>query len=155
MHPTNTILNRAITWARYYSGICQKNISIAVNRGTPIPWKHPDPGWTCLNVDGAVSTVTGAGAIGGMLRDLAGSWIFGFQKGIETYCKEAVQMLNSLHADNNPFALLRAMVKLRQRGWVMDIIWVARDGNQAADTLAKSADSSALDVFHFLRPHEF
>ncbi|KAK8665055.1 hypothetical protein V6N13_005230 [Hibiscus sabdariffa] len=85
MYPADTILNRAITWARYYSGIRQQNSSLVPIRCDPIQWKYPEPEWICLNVDGEVSIVTGTGSIGGLLRDYAGSWIFNFQKGIGKY----------------------------------------------------------------------
>ncbi|KAK8985639.1 hypothetical protein V6N11_068887 [Hibiscus sabdariffa] len=184
-HSTNSILNRAITWACYYSGIDQQTSLTVQTPCDPILWKRPEPGWTCLNVDGAVSSVNGTGSIGGLLRDHEGTWLYGFQKGIgmcnslhvelwaiftglefawehgieilqvQSDCKEAVQMLNAIHAVSCPFPLVRAIAKLCQRGWVVDITWIARDGNRAADALAKSADSSDLTVVHLNSPPTF
>ncbi|KAK8527670.1 hypothetical protein V6N12_054875 [Hibiscus sabdariffa] len=114
-------------------------------------WKRPDPGWICLNVDDIVSTESSNGAIRGLFRDHFGSWISGFQKTIgkcsplqaelwaiftglnyswdqvftllqiQTDCKEVVTMLNAVHAAKSTFPLVRATVKLRQKGWVTDI----------------------------------
>ncbi|KAL4282362.1 hypothetical protein GQ457_03G021730 [Hibiscus cannabinus] len=141
--------------------------------------------WICLNVDGAVSSVTRTGSIGGLLRDYVGSWISDFQKRIgnctplqaelwaifiglqyawdqgveilqvQSDFKEAVQMLNAPLAGTNSFSLVRAIVKLFQRGWRVDIIWVARSGNQAANALAKNADFSALYTIHMHNTPEF
>ncbi|KAK8490078.1 hypothetical protein V6N11_081549 [Hibiscus sabdariffa] len=190
MYPADTILNRAITWARYYSGIRQQNSSLVPIRCDPIQWKYPEPEWICLNVDGEVSIVTGTGSIGGLLRDYAGSWIFNFQKGIGK-CNplqwkhpksgwiylnvdEAVSTVShwiywwlaarlcwimdfrfSKRDMEIQFPFARAIIKLRQRGWVIDIIWVARHGNQATDTLTKTADSSTLDVIHLHSSSEY
>ncbi|KAK8989992.1 hypothetical protein V6N11_064401 [Hibiscus sabdariffa] len=96
--PIETIRNRAITWARYYSGVYQQIFPVV---------------------------------------------------------SEGVQMLNAPLVSTNSFSLVRAIVKLCQRGWIVDIIWVARSGNQAADALAKNADFSALDTIHLHTPPEF
>ncbi|KAK8482263.1 hypothetical protein V6N11_047085 [Hibiscus sabdariffa] len=63
--------------------------------------------------------------------------------------------MGSLLFRNLPFFLVRVIITLRQKGWVIDIIWAAWDGNQAADTFVKTADSSALDVIHFLSLSEY
>ncbi|KAK8582654.1 hypothetical protein V6N13_069426 [Hibiscus sabdariffa] len=64
-------------------------------------------------------------------------------------------MLNAPLASTNSFSLVRAIVKICQRDWIVDIIWIARSGNQAADALATNADFSALDTIHLHSPPEF
>ncbi|KAK8561944.1 hypothetical protein V6N12_048999 [Hibiscus sabdariffa] len=61
-------------------------------------------------------------------------------------------MLHALDADRSTFSLVRAIAKLRQKCWMTDIIWVPRDGNRAADILAKLTDASALDMLRLLTP---
>ncbi|GMI66329.1 hypothetical protein like AT5G42905 [Hibiscus trionum] len=118
----------------------------------PPQWRHPESGWTCLHVDGAVSTSTNNAAVGGLLRDCSRQWISGFQRAIEkckplqtelwailvglqfawnqgveilqiqSDCAEAVKMVNAMHVDSSPLPLVRAIAKLRRNGWVTDII---------------------------------
>ncbi|KAK9041434.1 hypothetical protein V6N11_016536 [Hibiscus sabdariffa] len=64
-------------------------------------------------------------------------------------------MLTSPLANVNSFSLVRAIVKLCKRGWSVDLIWIARSCNQAADALAKKADVSAFDTIDLLSPPEF
>ncbi|KAK8596324.1 hypothetical protein V6N12_064821 [Hibiscus sabdariffa] len=45
------------------------------------------------------------------------------------------------------FSLVRAIAKLRQKNWVIDIIWIPRDDNRAADILVKLTD---LPAFHII-----
>ncbi|KAK9040467.1 hypothetical protein V6N11_015622 [Hibiscus sabdariffa] len=47
-------------------GKVQTSLTVQTPRD-PILWKRPEPGWTCLNVNGAVSSVNGIGSIGGLL----------------------------------------------------------------------------------------
>ncbi|KAL4311507.1 hypothetical protein GQ457_01G027580 [Hibiscus cannabinus] len=133
-------------------------------------------GCICLNVDGAVSMVSNSGAIGGLLQDHYGSWISGFQKSIgkcspfqvelwviftglnytwdqgftilqiQSDSKDVIMMLNIVQTVGSVFPLVRAIAKLRQKRWVIDIVWVPHDGNRAADILVKLTDPSALDI---------
>ncbi|KAL4333710.1 hypothetical protein GQ457_07G034090 [Hibiscus cannabinus] len=177
--------NRAITWVRYYSGVEQHASPTASLRNVPCLWKRPESGCICLNVDGAVSSLTNMGSIGGLLWDHNGWWISDFQKGIgncmplqaelwaifiglqhawdrgikilqvQSDCKDAIQMLTSSLANVNSSSLVRAIVKLCKRGWSVDLIWIARSSNQAADALAKRADVSAFETTDLHSPLEF
>ncbi|KAK9043379.1 hypothetical protein V6N11_071724 [Hibiscus sabdariffa] len=147
MHSSEVLVHRAITWARYYSGCCPTRNHLDVPICEPVTWRRPDPGWICLNVDGAVSMGLSAGAIGGLYRDHSGSWIVGFMTlQVQIDCKEVVTLFNALKVDRSTFPFVRAIVKLRRKCWMTDIIWIPRDGNQAADMLAKLTVSSALDM---------
>ncbi|KAK9038032.1 hypothetical protein V6N11_022925 [Hibiscus sabdariffa] len=146
LHSKEAVAHRAITWARYYSGCFPPCSGVATLLCEPPTWRRPDPGWTCLNVDGAVSMGSNAGAVGGLYRDHSGAWI------VQTDCKEVVNMLHALDADRSTFSLVRAIAKLRQKCWMTDIIWVSRDGNRAADMLEKLMDASALDMLRLLTP---
>ncbi|KAK8513603.1 hypothetical protein V6N12_052780 [Hibiscus sabdariffa] len=57
----------------------------------PTPWSNPEPGCFCLNIDGAVSLNSGKTTIGGLLRDVAGNFLFGFSK--------FIGCVNSLNAE--------------------------------------------------------
>ncbi|KAJ8762734.1 hypothetical protein K2173_012226 [Erythroxylum novogranatense] len=53
------------------------------NSGTRACWQPPALGWTKLNVDGAVDPLTGATAVGGVLRSTNGSWLAGFAHNLD------------------------------------------------------------------------
>ncbi|KAK9034913.1 hypothetical protein V6N11_076965 [Hibiscus sabdariffa] len=118
MLPIAAICSRAITWARYYSGVEQHAPPIASLRNHA--W---DRGIEILQV--------------------------------QSDCKEAIQMLTSPLANVNSSSLARAIVKLCNRGWSVDLIWIARSSNQAADALARRADVSAFDTIALHSPPEF
>ncbi|XP_028754982.1 uncharacterized protein LOC114714409 [Neltuma alba] len=46
----------------------------------PIKWRRPGEDWIKCNVDGAVNTISGQAACGGVLRNSQGEWIAGFSK---------------------------------------------------------------------------
>ncbi|KAK8511320.1 hypothetical protein V6N11_046636 [Hibiscus sabdariffa] len=64
-------------------------------------------------------------------------------------------MLTSPLANVNSSSLVRATVKLCKRGWSVDLIWIVRSSNQAADALAKRTDVSAFDTIDLHTPPEF
>ncbi|KAK8996288.1 hypothetical protein V6N11_076528 [Hibiscus sabdariffa] len=89
--PVECVLSRSITWAHYYyDGWLQPTLAVNHSPAT-IPWSNPESGWFCLNVDGVVSLKTGKATIGGLLRDNAENFIFGFSK--------FIGCTNSLHAE--------------------------------------------------------
>ncbi|KAK9010379.1 hypothetical protein V6N11_036890 [Hibiscus sabdariffa] len=45
-----------------------------------LPWWPPRPGWVKANCDAAVDPRNNSAAIGGVIRDSTGSWIFGFSR---------------------------------------------------------------------------
>ncbi|KAL4348653.1 hypothetical protein GQ457_17G006170 [Hibiscus cannabinus] len=143
---------------------------------------HTNPGWICLSVDGVVSLENGSGTIGGLLRDHSGSWISGFQKSIgkcsviqaelwtiytgliyawdqgfslllvQSDSKDMVTMLNSVHATNSVFPLVRAIDRLCKRNWETKISWIPRDGNRVADMFVKLTNPSAMDLVELCFP---
>lgn len=48
----------------------------------PVQWNPPMAGWVSLNIDGAVQQTNGIAGCGGILRDEAGNWVWGFAKKI-------------------------------------------------------------------------
>ncbi|KAE8661546.1 hypothetical protein F3Y22_tig00113725pilonHSYRG00927 [Hibiscus syriacus] len=118
----------------------------------------PDPGWLCLNVDGAVSRTSGLGSIGSLIRDTNGCWIVGFHK--------SVGILDALHAElwaifsglqlawSNAApsfsSLVRAITRIRSKGWMTDICWLPRVENHIADAIAKLPipPSHCATLFH-------
>ncbi|KAE8709897.1 hypothetical protein F3Y22_tig00110328pilonHSYRG00789 [Hibiscus syriacus] len=148
-------LSRSFTWGRYDAESKVHSMSNHVTPNQQVDWKSPEPGWICLNVDGAVSSTTKHGAIGGVFRDNEGSWILGFNKAlgilqplhaelwaiyvgiqiawdhgfeflvIQSDSMEAVNLLNKSHAHSSPLSLVRAIEKLRKQAWVTNIQWIS------------------------------
>ncbi|KAK8514667.1 hypothetical protein V6N12_057564 [Hibiscus sabdariffa] len=144
-----------------------------------VSWKAPEQGWVCLNVDGAVSLQSGFGAIGGLARDSLGDWLVGFSKPVghsdalqtelwaiytglkfawesgfrhllvQSDCRQAIDLIYSNAASSSMLSLVRDITRLRRMDWEINIIWVPRDTNRAADIMAKLADTSdfSLRVF--------
>ncbi|KAK9015916.1 hypothetical protein V6N11_007004 [Hibiscus sabdariffa] len=139
-------------------------------------------GCLCLNVDGAVSLNTGKATIGGLLRDTAGNFIFGFSKyigftnslhaelwalyvglqlawdhgvnflQIQTDCKRVLELLHDTNVDSCPISLVRSIHQFWRRAWYVDLIWVPRSSNQAADSMARIANCSSFDLLFFSDP---
>ncbi|KAK9010460.1 hypothetical protein V6N11_036968 [Hibiscus sabdariffa] len=65
-------------------------------------------------------------------------------------CRQAIDLIYSAEAPSSVLSLVRAITRLRRMDWEVTIIWVPRDANRAADTMAKLADPSdySLRVFH-------
>ncbi|KAK9038615.1 hypothetical protein V6N11_023473 [Hibiscus sabdariffa] len=132
----DSIVGRATTWTGYYADIVKPVSSIIRSIPLSTSWRQPDVGWTCLNVDGVVSPLTGAASIGGLFRNSSGLWLSDFQKVVGTChplqaelwaiftgleitwaqgfellelqsdCVEAVTMINSLSAERSPLPLV-------------------------------------------------
>ncbi|KAK8994455.1 hypothetical protein V6N11_045543 [Hibiscus sabdariffa] len=175
-------LSRGIAWAQYcYDGWLQPMPSVSPPLSTT-PWSNPEPGCLCLNVDGAISLHTGKATIGGLLRDTAGNFIFGFSKfigatnslhaelwslfvglqlawnhgvtflQIQTDCKRVVELLHDPNVEFSPISLVRSIHQFWRRAWYVDLIWVPLSRNIAADSLARFADLSSFDLSFFSIP---
>ncbi|KAE8732202.1 hypothetical protein F3Y22_tig00002237pilonHSYRG00793 [Hibiscus syriacus] len=148
----------------------------------PISWQAPDPGWICMNVDGAVNSTTKHGTIGGVFRDHEGRLLLEFNKSIgimqplqaelwaiytglhlswengfeflliQTDSLEATKLLNQTDVAFSSLSLVRAIDKLRRYAWATFINWIQRKGNILADALAKSADLSNRNPAIFENP---
>ncbi|KAK8537364.1 hypothetical protein V6N12_043529 [Hibiscus sabdariffa] len=57
-----------------------------------------------------------------------------------------------LSAERSPLPLVRAIVRLRQCGWITNIHWIPRDSNKPADALAKTVDPNLHDVVYLQSP---
>ncbi|KAK8520480.1 hypothetical protein V6N12_004417 [Hibiscus sabdariffa] len=147
----------------------------------PLPphahWERLDEGWVCLNTDGAVSSSTGYGSVGGIFRTHDGSWLLGFNKSvgviqsfqsklwaifyglqiardngfvhllIQTDCLEAVTRLNAPSAGSDVNALVRAIVRLRSAGETTIVRWIPRVENKLAVAMAKLDAIYDLNLF--------
>ncbi|KAL4319435.1 hypothetical protein GQ457_18G004670 [Hibiscus cannabinus] len=146
------------------------------------PWRNPEPGCLCLNVDGAVSLNSAKATIGGLLRDTAGNFIFGFSKYIgstnslhaelwalyvgiqlawdhgvnflqfQTDCKRVLELLHDPNVESCPISLVRSIHQFWRRAWYVDLIWIPRSSNKAADSLARFANLSSFDLLFFSTP---
>ncbi|KAK9047567.1 hypothetical protein V6N11_053406 [Hibiscus sabdariffa] len=175
-------LSRGIAWAQYYHDGWLHPAQTVNAPPRIIPWRNPEPGCLCLNVDGAVSLNTGKATIGGLLRDTAGNFIFGFSKyigstnslhaelwalyvgiqlawdhgvnflQIQTDCKRVVELLYDSNVESCHISLVRNIHQFWRRAWYVDLIWIPRSSNQAADNLARSANCSSFDLLFFSTP---
>ncbi|KAK9035017.1 hypothetical protein V6N11_077068 [Hibiscus sabdariffa] len=149
-----------------------------------IHWKLPELGWVCLTTDGAVSLRTGIGSVGGVFQADDGSWITGFNNIIGIVCplqtelwgiflglqlawengferlliqfnsKEAIKRLTSMQASSDPCSLVRAIARIRHRGWATEIQWIPHEGNKPTNMLAKLDNLPNYDVTIFSPPPE-
>ncbi|XP_028786509.1 uncharacterized protein LOC114742412 [Neltuma alba] len=144
-----------------------------------IKWSPPPPGWVKLNVDGAFSTLHGAGC-GGILRNHVGSfisgfmfhpndgdslaaelwalvcglkmtWDFGFRKVIvETDASEVIRLLyHSSDKDHHLLQLISEARSMVDRSWEVDLGLIPRSTNEVADHLAKKALRTAPGLHLF------
>src|ERR1044072_3864710 len=108
-------------------------MSVVLHRtGIPSSWSSPPLSWTKINIDGSFIPASSLCASGGVARDAAGTWLFGFmsrhghgdplmaelaairqglslcwQRGIrkiqcESDCVQAIHVLNSSGIGGNP-----------------------------------------------------
>ncbi|KAK8522156.1 hypothetical protein V6N12_055876 [Hibiscus sabdariffa] len=175
-------LSRGIAWAQYYNDGWLHPMQTVNAPPRTIPWRNPEHGCLCLNVDGAVSLNTGKATIEGLLRDTAGNFIFGFSKyigftnslhaelwalyvglqlawdhgvnflQIQTDCKRVLELLHDTNVDSCPISLVRSIHQFWRRAWYVDLIWVPRSSNQAADSMARIANCSSFDLLFFSDP---
>ncbi|KAL4354587.1 hypothetical protein GQ457_06G029720 [Hibiscus cannabinus] len=175
-------LSRGIAWAQYYNDGWLHPMQTVHAPPRTIPWQNPKHGCLCLNVDGAVSLNTGKATIGGLLRDTAGNFIFGFSKyigftnslhaelwalyvglqlawdhgvnflQIQTDCNRVLELLHDTNVDSCPISLVRSIHQFWRRAWYVDLIWVPRSSNQAADSMARIANCSSFDLLFFSDP---
>ncbi|KAK8505179.1 hypothetical protein V6N12_066707 [Hibiscus sabdariffa] len=120
---------RSVLSARYYS----ENSSIAVPM-YPSPssthyWQQPVVGWVAW--DNRLERVL-----------------------IQSDNKEAIKHLNVMTSTFDPYSLVRAVAKMRDRGWTTDTQWILREGNKHADMLAKLDNLPNYDVTIFSQPPE-
>ncbi|KAK9027502.1 hypothetical protein V6N11_067335 [Hibiscus sabdariffa] len=144
---TESILHKSVTWARYYTESCvlKEHVSPGTALTPHAHWERLDEGWVCLNTDGGVSSSTGYGSVGGIFRTHDGSWLLGFNK--STDCLEAVNRLNAPYAGSDVNALVRAIVRMRNTGWVTVVRWIPRVENKLADAMVKLDATYDLALF--------
>ncbi|KAK9021456.1 hypothetical protein V6N11_011443 [Hibiscus sabdariffa] len=137
LHSKEIVVSRAITWARYYSGCCPPR-----NGVTTLHCEPPTMG-------------SNAGAVGGLFRDHSGAWIAGFQQAIgkcsPLHAELWALFIGFQYAWELGFTTLQIQTDCKEC-WMTDIIRIPRDGNRAADMLAKSTDTSAHDMLRLLTP---
>ncbi|KAL4355424.1 hypothetical protein GQ457_06G013310 [Hibiscus cannabinus] len=176
------VFSRGIAWANYYNDDWMTGALDTHSTMIPTPWSNPKPGCFCSNIDGAVSLNSGKATIGGLLRDTAGNFVFGFSKfigcvnslhaelfslyiglqlawdygidyfQIQTDCKQITQLLSAPNVESSPIPLVRSIRKFWSRAWFIELIWTPRSGNMAADKLARLANCSSFDLSFYLSP---
>ncbi|KAL4280940.1 hypothetical protein GQ457_03G011290 [Hibiscus cannabinus] len=145
-------------------------------------WTVPHCHWIKVNTDGARNTGSGLTACGGVGRDSEGNWCFGFSRALglcsvleaelwgvyeglatawslgytrvimEMDCRDAYEML----AEGNPrrlgSSLLSGLLEMRQRSWDIQFHFIRREGNQAADLMARLAWQGTPEYCRYMDP---
>ncbi|MBA0824925.1 hypothetical protein Goarm_021558 [Gossypium armourianum] len=91
----------------------------------------------CLNIDGVRHEV-GFAAVGGIVRDLNGKWLFGFNSYLESCSSnslEAVKDIQESSVEGSNSALLRRIHQLLLRFGCWSICHMHREDNQDVDSL--------------------
>ncbi|KAK9006253.1 hypothetical protein V6N11_035298 [Hibiscus sabdariffa] len=65
------------------------------------------------------------------------------------HCRQAIDLIYSNVASSSMLSLVRDITRLRRMDWEINIIWVPRDTNRAADIMAKLADTSDFSLRFF------
>ncbi|KAL4279773.1 hypothetical protein GQ457_03G007220 [Hibiscus cannabinus] len=61
----------------------------------------------------------------------------------------AISLIMNSDAAHNSHALVRAIVGFRRRSWSLDFIWVPREINRPADSLARQVPSDHFETLLF------
>ncbi|MBA0693609.1 hypothetical protein Goari_003971 [Gossypium aridum] len=78
------LIATSIAWARSISNLARLNNSCC-SEYTKEYWQPPPVGWVKGNIDGSIPKHTSSAAVGGMIRDHEGNWLFGFGMRIGRY----------------------------------------------------------------------
>ncbi|KAK9029308.1 hypothetical protein V6N11_026427 [Hibiscus sabdariffa] len=150
--------------------------------GAAVRWTKPQFGWHKLNSDGALDNRNGVASCGGLIRDDGGSWLIGFSKRIgicsvleaelwgiyegllaawtigsryllvESDCLEAIKLVNNRRNSDGVLSMVLSIDEVLNRPWCVRFSHIARDGNHAADWMAKLASSDDLLCHRYLSP---
>ncbi|KAL4383428.1 hypothetical protein GQ457_15G011540 [Hibiscus cannabinus] len=148
-------------------------------------WSAPSSPWVCLNTDGAACLHSSYAKAGGVIRDCNGFWIAGFGRGIgiadaftaelwaihdglslawrlgfrfvqvQSDCLKVISELSDTSTAHGFSVLLRDILSLRQRNWVIQFLWVPRSANMVADSLLKRIPPTHFDMIHFDDPPDY
>ncbi|KAJ8767159.1 hypothetical protein K2173_013556 [Erythroxylum novogranatense] len=151
---------------------------------TQVCWQSLAPGWTKLNVNGAVDPLNGAAAAGGVLRSTNGSWLAGFAHNlgicsvtnaelwglldglqiawslginkveVESDNMSVIQWLNNHNQESTDNALICSIRELMSRCWQVKLHHVFREGNATADAMAQIRPEVSLGMVVFQQPPE-
>ncbi|KAK8484817.1 hypothetical protein V6N11_051334 [Hibiscus sabdariffa] len=129
-----------------HSGV--KNLRIT----QPAAWCPPPHGWMKANCDGAVNTKDGRAAIG-VYDTLKHAWNFRCRNiKLETDSLEATKSINrSSHSLVNT-VLVKDILKLIARPWIVHIRHINQSKNKVADTLAALSRDKSIGEEIFERP---
>ncbi|KAK9019067.1 hypothetical protein V6N11_034106 [Hibiscus sabdariffa] len=170
----------AMLWNLWLPGGTDLLLTIATIGWTSPRWlKPPDP-FIKANTDGGKSSALGRSFCGGVARNSAEDWCFGFakfigvcsvldvevwgaylglslawEKGFQLVILEldSVAIAGVVRKDYNGYHnFCGHFVELWCRPWHVKVVLVKRQRNQVADTCAKLVNCNTLDIIHFDRP---
>ncbi|MBA0682342.1 hypothetical protein Goari_024069, partial [Gossypium aridum] len=167
------IADTNISWMRNHlrtiSTDCNNNPQVTASH-----WSVLEEGWIKVNMDGPVSPFRSSASIGGVFRDMNGSWLCGFlmrlggdiifkvearaifkglnlawDKGfrqLELECDNALLVETILvgGAADSNLTELRLIYRLLNRNWKVHIRHIPRTHNKVADHLAKCTATSFM-----------
>lgn len=134
---------------------------LVTRRPTVVSWTHPQCGYVKLNLDGSC-TVSQSIAVGGLIWDAVGNWLYRFIKSIASgtirlaeiwSIYEGLQFVwlqgctcieveseslqsGKLYSSHPDYSLLAAFQELLHRNWNSKVSHIYRDANRAVDRLA-------------------
>ncbi|GMI72547.1 hypothetical protein like AT5G42905 [Hibiscus trionum] len=136
-----------------------------------VKWQPPNPGRVKVNIDGAVRGAVKQASIGGVIRNDAGDWVFGFVRNIgactalmaelwaaydalifvwergfrsvdlKTDNKTMATILNMESSILSDNALVQRLRKLVLQQWDLSVRFIYREANMVADKLASLAQN--------------
>ncbi|KAK8488290.1 hypothetical protein V6N12_073605 [Hibiscus sabdariffa] len=104
-----------------------------------VSWSPLEQGCCKLNTDGARHPMDGMASCGGLLRDTAMNWIFGFTKAISVCSVVEAELLWGIY-------VVLHIGELCDRQWSVSLQHIRRECNRAADQLEKLTNCEMLDT---------
>ncbi|KAK9012317.1 hypothetical protein V6N11_040377 [Hibiscus sabdariffa] len=79
---------------------------------------------------------------------------------VQSDCQQVVCLVNDPATSTSPLSLARSIARIRNRGWMMEVLWVPKEENKTADELTKIAyardhltvtlDVLSVEILHLL-----
>ncbi|KAL4301928.1 hypothetical protein GQ457_10G020040 [Hibiscus cannabinus] len=168
--------------SEYIAHLSIGNSGLNQSNSAMILWKKPPPGWFKANTDASVCNQTALAAVGWVLRDDCGEWVFGFSRKvgrcsvllaelwaihdmlqhvwalgprkvlIESDNVEAIRILQYRSPALPDHALVFSIKELTSRAWDLSFMHVPRLANRVADGLACLGRDASFDAWCFMDP---
>ncbi|MBA0810136.1 hypothetical protein Gohar_002154, partial [Gossypium harknessii] len=145
------LIATSIAWARSISNLARLNNSCC-SEYTKDYWQPPPVGWVKGNIDGSIPKHTSSAAVGGMIRDHEGNWLFGFGMRIGRYGifqTEARALYEGLVvAWHEGFR----QIEVESDNAILIDVYVLNEQNKVADCIAKMSNGDLNKKCYFVEP---